>query len=610
MPDISRLQIHRSNWLKRLATWFVVIGSLTIGGVWAGNAWLSANSGKASSSIQVTIEAPQELASGEDVTYAVTYQNTDRLALRDIELTLRYPEGFTFREAQPVPGNQYQNTWKIGDLAMNGRGVIRVTGKMVGIVGSIATLAGTASYRPENFNATFVEEFSQSGQITSSILTLKISGPESAVADREAVYKIHYANTSNKPYDGVLVQVTYPQGFVFRQSDPSPKTPPSSAGGFTGLVVKQPNSTWYFVTLDRQASGTITITGGFPAGQQIATVREQTLTAQIGFLDETGTLSLQQEQRLVTTLLQPSLQLNVIVNGQSTDQPINFGDVLNYRIVYKNLGQEQLGDLTVSANIASKIVDWETLSDKNTGVRDGNTLKWTKDSIAQLAQLAPLDEGTIDFSIQLKAADALSADSVDFTTVSTITATIGTVNALPSQREIAAAPVTNTVNTSLELRAEGRYFNDDNLAVGSGPLPPVVGEKTTFRVYWSLANSLHEAQQIVVTSKLSQDVTWEAKMLSSTGQINYNPTDRVVSWTIASVAPKQTHDDINAWFDISVTPKSDQVGKLLLLTSETNLAATDGMTNAPIVGLKRSVTSNLEDDPFGGGRGLVVDLGQ
>lgn len=610
MPDISRLQIHRNNWLKRLALWLIVVGGLTLGGVWMGNAWLTGGRDQENDSIQITIGAPLELASGDAVTYALTYQNLDRHPLRDVELTLRYPEGFTFREAQPAPGNQYQNTWQLGDLAVNGRGMIRVTGTMVGVVGNIKTLSGTVSYRPDNFNANFLDEFSQSSQITSSILTLKISGPERAVVDRAVEYVVQSANTSDKPYEAVLVQVTYPDGFVFRQSDPNPKPPPPSAGGFTGLVVKQPNSTWYFSRLDGQANATITITGGYPAGNPAAAVREQTFAAQIGFLDETGTLSLQQEQRMTTTLLQPNLQLSAIINGNSTDQPVNFGEVLNYRIVYKNLGQESLSDLTVSANIASKVVDWETLSDKNLGERDGGTIRWDKDSIAGLALVPPLGEGTIDFSIQLKAADALPAESVDFGTVSAISAVIGNVDGLPAQLAVAAIPVTNTVNTSLELRAEGRYFDDDNLAVGSGPLPPVVGEKTMFRIYWSLANSLHEVKDVAITTKLSPDVSWEGKVLSSTGQIGYNETDRVVTWAIANVAPKRTHDDVNGWFDISVTPKSDQVGKLLLLTSETNLTATDGLTNARIVGLKRSITSNLEDDPFGGGRGLVVEIGQ
>ncbi len=160
----------------------------------------------------------------------------------------------------------------------------------------------------------------------------------------------------------------------------------------------------------------------------------------------------------------------------------------------------------------------------------------------------------------------------------------------------------------------GRYFDDDNLAVGSGPLPPVVGEKTAFRLYWLLANTLHEAQRVTVTTTIAPDVAWEEKFLASTGQLTYDHETRQVTWTIPALPPRAASAvaaaDADAWFDLAVTPQPGQVGKLLLLASESNLTATDAATGATIVGLQRSITSNLEDDPFGGGRGLVVEIGQ
>ena len=384
--------------------------------------------------------------------------------------------------------------------------------------------------------------------------------------------------------------------------------PPNRPGGDAKVLL--PNTTWYVPKLKNQEQRTVAIQGHFAKPTLGSNGRGQTVTARLGFLDELGTFALQQEDRFATELILPNLQLALIVNGQATDQPVNFGETLNYRIVYKNLGEDPIDDFVITIAIASELVDWDTLQNLQLGRRAEGTVSWGKDEIAELQHLAPLDEGTIDFSVQLKPVSAVSETTVTYATVSTARATARAIGGIPTEFSIATPALSHTVNTSLELKAEGRYFNDDNLAVGAGPLPPVVGQKTAFRVYWSLSNNLHPVEQVIVTTKLSAGMSWEGKTLASTGQIVYKPDDQTVEWTMAKIPSKQSHDDINAWFDISVVPKSDQVGKLLLLTGETDLTAVDTETKSSIVDLKRSITSNLEDDPFGGGRGLVVELGE
>jgi hypothetical protein len=111
---------------------------------------------------------------------------------------------------------------------------------------------------------------------------------------------------------------------------------------------------------------------------------------------------------------------------------------------------------------------------------------------------------------------------------------------------------------------------------------------------------------VVVKTKLAPDAEWEDKFIISVGTVVYNPVDNSVTWKINSIAPNQGFEDLNAWFDVSITPTSDQVGKLMLLTTETTLSAKDVVTQSGITQLSSAITSNLEDDPIGGGRGLVI----
>ena len=174
--------------------------------------------------------------------------------------------------------------------------------------------------------------------------------------------------------------------------------------------------------------------------------------------------------------------------------------------------------------------------------------------------------------------------------------------------EVTIDEITSNINTDIQIQVQGRYFDDDNIAVGTGPLPPVVGQKTTFRIYWAIANSLHEVEDVTVTANLPDGVEWENKFLVQAGSVSYSSNDGTVTWSINRIPPNQGFEEINMWFDVSVIPTKQQARKLIILTDKTVLQATDQSTESTIVKNAKAITSNLEDDPIGGGRGLVIDI--
>ncbi|MFA6410984.1 MAG: hypothetical protein WCW26_05435, partial [Candidatus Buchananbacteria bacterium] len=92
------------------------------------------------------------------------------------------------------------------------------------------------------------------------------------------------------------------------------------------------------------------------------------------------------------------------------------------------------------------------------------------------------------------------------------------------------------------------------------------------------------------------------------GTISYSLSDNTVTWKISRIPANKGYDDVNVWFDLSVTPTAQQVRKLLILTDQTDLIATDKATKSQVTKTGKAVTSNLEDDPIGGGKGLVIDI--
>jgi uncharacterized repeat protein (TIGR01451 family) len=599
LPDISHLDVKRKSRWRLFLLGFALIILILSGIAWLGFLIFNPDKGFTNQSMKVSISGEQNIASGDEVTYTVEYKNIDKVTLYGLEIIFRYPDGFQFISAEPSASNEFNSSWMLGDLAKNSSGKIVIKGKLIGEVGSIKTINATASFQPENFSSTFKETSSFSSQITSSILEINLDGPKQMLPEKKTSYKITYKNNSDQDLENIKVLVNYPPNFVFQEASPAASRNEDDARNL--------NNQWLIESLGKNEEGEIEISGGFLANPDLDL---SVLAVQIGFLDsETQDFSLQQEKKLEVEVTNSNLSLNLIVNGSSQDQPINFGQTLTYSIVYKNLGQKNLDDVSFSIILDSDILDWDSLEDKNAGIRDGNKIIWNKDQVSEFDLIRPLDEGSIDFSIKVKESSEIDLESNGMKITSKAFAALTKIGDMEVEDfAVESNEIKGNINTDIELKVEGRYFDDDNIAVGTGPLPPVVGQKTTFRIYWSLANSLHEVSDVFVSTVLPEGIEWEDKFLAKTGSISYSASDNKVIWEIDRIAAEKNFDETSLWFDVSVTPTKQQAKKLLILTDQTELSAIDDVTESGITKSGKAVTSNLEDDPVGGGRGLVIDI--
>jgi len=601
LPDISHLEVRRrSRWRLMLLSSAGILILLTAIS-WLGLLIFNPDYKFKDKSIELTIDGPQNIASGDEVTYAVRYKNLEKVNLNNVELILRYPNGFEFVSAEPKPTNDFNSSWSLGNLEKGAKGSIEIKGRLIGEVGSIRNIDATASFQPENFSSVFKETASFSSQITSSILEFNLEGPEKTLINKKTTYKIKYRNSSDQDLNKIKILVNYPSSFVFQEATPVPFHNEEDARNL--------NNQWIIDQLGKNQEGEIEITGGYLADEDVT---EANFEVKIGFIDEeTGEFSLQQQQSLKTQIINQNLSLSLIVAGSGQNQPINFGQNLLYSITYKNLGQQELDDVEFTITIDSDVLDWNALEDKHAGVIKDHTITWNKDQISELDLIRPLDEGTIDFSIPVKEAGNIDIVKTSLQTKSKVTAKMLKIDDLAVDDLIVESnEIDNNINTDLQLAVMGRYFDDDNIAVGTGPLPPVVGQKTTFRIYWSIANSLHEVREVKVTTTLPSGVNWADKYLVKAGSVAYNAKDNQVTWSINKIPANETFEDVNLWFDVSVTPTKQQERKLLILTDQTGLNAIDSTTNSTINKVGKAITSNLEDDPVGGGRGLVIDIAE
>lgn len=82
-------------------------------------------------SIDLSVEAPLQVASGGDVEYRVDYANISDTPFRNLRLKVEYPDGFHPKESSPK-ASEGDALWYVGDMAPGQSGSVRIVGTLDG----------------------------------------------------------------------------------------------------------------------------------------------------------------------------------------------------------------------------------------------------------------------------------------------------------------------------------------------------------------------------------------------------------------------------------------------------------------------------------------------
>lgn len=584
--DMSRFE-HRSRRRTRLVfIIFLILFTFVAGAGVAGFFLLRTQDRFSGAGVKVQVTAPEQVTSGEMMRYTIRYTNDEPLVLGNVELTIRYPRGFTVTEARPEPSNKTGSggTWLIGTLPRGRDGTIELAGTLVGALNTQANLQALLTYKPANFNAEFQEVGSATTTIASSILAVAIQGSDRVLPDTETLYTIAYENAADTRIEHVEVHVKLPNDFTITGTKPNR----------TGIATQ-----WTFDAIEKKKKGTIEVRGKFAKDAS----GERTVGASIG-IGKGDAFSLQKEDVFTTNIVKGDLLVSLALNGSSTASAVNFGDALQYTMGIKNNSDTPMENVTVRLLVASPVVDWTLLDDKARGARDGSTLTWSKSNVRDLRLLDPGEEVLMNVGLRLKRSkEGLNLE--DLVIESRAEVTVDKAGKLPVPIVVNSNTIITQVNTDVAFENEARYFTEDGTKIGDGPLPPRALQTTTYRVIWTLTNSLHELLSIKASTPLPLDVSFGAVGRVSQGTLLYNPDTREVSWTLQrlqTTSPKATIE-----FTVVVTPTKEAVGKILSLTGDVTLAARDKATGALLTVKKSSVNTALDDDEFGRGKGVVAE---
>jgi len=575
----SKKQIFLSVKQKRWAALGLVVLVLALGAALGGIYWWWAHSFD-KTEVALDIFGTERVVSGEEVNYVVRIKNNTRVNLQNAKLEFLFPTNSVISDDRPVqkqgdlnltvknisglaPGQESQETFKIrvlGDKDTQQKFLVKF------------------SYRPANASMDFINEKDFSSTIISVPLVLGFVLPEKMVSGQTLNFSLKYVNTSDATFSASRLKIEYPDGFVFDGAVPSPS---------------EGNNLWDLSEIGSGEEGKIILKGVINGNEGDSKV----FKAQIGMAQNDEFVAFAQ------TLSSPQISISPLTVEQEitnvSDGQVNLGQLLSYKLKYKNTTDVTIGPVVVSLKIDSKAVDFgSVIVPKGFFNSLDNIITWNAASLSGLESLAAGNGGELVFSFKVKDKLAIGGLADKNFTINTLaqidspnTPLALTGTSLAGKNQLAAK-----VNSRLVLSMRG-YYND-RLLPNSGPLPPRVGQETTYTIYWELLNISNDLTGITVEAYLPSYIHWKGNIYPKTEDIKYDESAGKLVWKISRLAAGTgiLWPVRQVVFQVGFLPSLGQVGDTAVVVKEVQASGKDSFTEKNITVSAVEMKSDMPSD--------------
>lgn len=590
MPDLKTFEPRRSRWWLYAVLGIAVFLVALIAAAWAGFSIFKPFRGFSGQGLAISVEGPERVSLGQETTYFINYQNRTSEPIASASVRISFPSDFVVSGMEPEPTQDGVMEWRLGSLPVEGRGTIKIHGTFTGAIGTATAIQVVGSYRPATFNSDFDALATKVLNYTDSVLIGSIETPQKVLPGDHVTIAYHLENQGTDVIDRLRVRFTLPHGF---QLDAS------STGDLQGNQVEMPIG-----PLAAGASSTVRIAGVFSSGES----GEAHVVAEAGHPSAENTFLASQRTETSFTVLAGDLSLKLVLNGQDQQVVTAYDGALRFGLSYENTAPEALEGVELTFRLEpvaptttpAMLADWNSLIEHSSGTRSGNSIRWDKSSLSLLERLPSHNEGTIGFSL-----DALPVTSGTSGLVvrAVLEAKIKKVGTTEVNRIVRAAPIVITYLSDAAVTAEARYNSEEGAPFGTGPLPPVVGQATKYRIQWNLTKHVDELGDIKVHATLPSNVAWINKSIVNAGAITYDESTRTVTWTLNRL-PKDVGEE-EAGFDVTLTPGEADANRFAKLLEETRMDATDITNGQKVLKTSHALSTDLENDEAARGKGVV-----
>lgn len=565
-----------------LAVFLVVSGTLFYlfySGLLGGNVVSSKN-------IQISLTGPSLVNAGELNSWVVFVKNDNQATLEVADLVITYPVGSVSARGEKVSVERRA----LGEILPGASTQEEFSFFVLGKEQEQGEINLTLEYRMAGSNAIFAKEEKQTIEFSRSPMGVSLTLPKEIESGQEMKAVLVYVSNSEVVLKNMYVQVEYPAGFQFLSSNIEPI---------------EGNNLWKVGDLMPQEERQLEIKG-ILEGQDMT---ELTFRSSVGPLDEEGKLDIFSASTATTLLKSPFLNFAFLVNGKDIDA-VYKDEKFNISIPFKNNLPNDIRNLSLVVKLIGKIINFKTIFVQGGFYRGyDNTIVWNSSSMPEFGMIAPGAGGVATFSFVLL--DTFPVNNISDKNF--IFSLDGQMTGFRSGGDGQSTEVKSVVkkdikvSSNIQLASEVLYRSGP--FTNSGPLPPKVGQETTYTVMWSISNFYNDVSDVTVRATLPLYASWRGVFDPKGEDLVYNPATGEVIWKIKTVEAgtgilkpvKQVA------FQIGFLPSVNQVGQTPMLLGKASLSGKDSFTELMLEDSKGQLNTNsIREAQINSFSGIVV----
>lgn len=559
---------------------FVLLGAAL---AWVAGWWLFSVSEPNAGSLSVFVEAPKVAASGEDIKLQLKIENHEKADLQNSEITWQWPEGVRITSSSLEPLNDNMNIWVLPDLKKGESFVLEIDLQVFGEAGDQKDIQATLVYELANFSSVFFSDIKHSLTLGDPAISLDFSGPADTKPLSQEEWRLVVENLSDKDIKKGVLEISAPAGLLDISA-----TPEANITAENKIIFPVEN-------LAKNEKTVFKFEGMFAAGSQ----GNSEFVWRYG--EATGEqVHIVQEGKYSIYVSGDEVELEILADKENTPSEFYWGDEVEFEFLAKNITDQELVDSEWEINMTGSLFDWNTLSSPfSVTVQKPGVLLFKSADNSVLQSLLPGEEKRVSFRVKLKT----QPDPVSFLNIKAKFYT----RAKSQSEKISFTRDLNDIKIGqfIKWHASAHYYDDEGVLVGSGPLPPQVGQATTYRIQFAIPELSSKVNRATVSTILPSGILWADQYFVNYGIISYSPSSREVVWVLNNI---QSYDraggELSAYFDVRLVPNQDAVGSSLPLTGSIQLQAfrSDNTSKTMSQGI---LTTALEGDAYGQGKGII-----
>ena len=543
-----------------------------------------------SKNVDINVLGPTIISAGEILELGVSISNTNNADLELANLSIQYPQGS--RNSDNTLESLTYTKDDLGVINAGGEAVRNVRVVLLGSAGETKEIKFSVEYKVKGSNATFYKDKIFEITIGNAPITLTVESPPSITSGDSFSTVVSVTLNSTDIFRNVILKAEYPHGY-----SPTSATPEAVDN----------DSIWSLGDMSPGDKKIIILRGQLVGEDE----EERTFRFYVGVSDSS---SISPNLKIIVASLlntiaidRPYIDLNVALNGEGV--PVYMAPAarpVTAVIRFKNNLPDKLLNPRLEVRLSGMALDKLSVSARNSGTYDSqnNSVTWNLTNPTGALELVPGESGQVSFVFSSLSALSLTEGTHDIILNFVFTGVpVGAVGQRPlTTNEARTVRISSQVNLSSRiLRSLGPFANQ-------GPIPPKVGEETTYTAILSVGNTRGDLKDAKVTAKLGVGVNWLGAQSVAGENISYNDESKTVTWDLGTLPSGSGFSNAReVAFQISLIPSLSQVGVAPVLINNIIFSGRDTLNGDIITTNNPILNTRLTNDPvFIQGDDIVV----